>query len=220
MLNTVRHMLQNLKPRPTDEETLAQEGHRQFVGGKWDQMGKLQLEFLVNHNLKPNHVFLDIACGALRAGRLLIPYLNPGNYMGMDKHLELIEAGKAKELTPEVLRERQPQFVVSDTFEFEKLSKKPDYCIAQSLFSHLRKQEIELCLSKLGAFAKPGCRFYATFCQVAVPIPQLAKSHSVRSFFFTRGTMEAIGKRTGWESTYIGNWNHPDGQMMMEYVKQ
>ena len=71
MFTAVRQMIQNMRPRPTDEETLTKEGHREFVGGIWEVMGKLQFDFLVKQGLRPNHVFLDIACGSLRAGRLL-----------------------------------------------------------------------------------------------------------------------------------------------------
>ena len=99
--------------------------------------------FLVKQGLRPSHVLLDIACGSLRAGRLLIPYLAPGNYLGIDKHSEVIEAGKANEIEAGVLKAQRPEFV--DCFSFEKFSKRPDFCIAQSLFSHLDKRDIELC---------------------------------------------------------------------------
>lgn len=219
MFSSVRRAIQTLKPRPSDEETLAREGHREFVGGFWDELGKLQFDFLVKQGLKPNHVFLDIACGALRAGRFLIPYLEPGNYLGIDKHAELIEAGRTQEVPADVMAARHPEFVVSDSFEFEKFSKRPDFCIAQSLFTHLTKQDIELCFRKLSAFAKPGCRFFATYGQAKIRLPQLASSHSVRSFYYTRSDMEGFGKRTGWEPTYIGDWGHPRQQSMMSYRK-
>jgi SAM-dependent methyltransferase len=219
MLSNLRNIIQNLRPRATDEDTLAKEGHREFVGGFWEELGHLQFDFLVKQGLKPNHVFLDIACGSLRVGRLLIPYLEPGNYLGIDKHAEVIEAGKANEIGAEVLKSRHPEFVVSDSFAFDKFSKRPDFCIAQSLFTHLRKEDIELCFRKLSDFVKPGCRFFATFDETPIPIPQIASSHSVRAFFYTRRAIEAFGTRSGWAPRYIGNWNHPRNQMMVEYTK-
>lgn len=219
MLDTVRQLLANLRPRTSEDESLAKEGHRDFVGGMWDQMGQLQFDFLVRQGLKPAHVFLDIACGSLRAGRLLIPYLDSGNYLGIDKHAELIEAGKSKEVSPNVLKEQGPEFVVSDCFEFEKFSKSPDFCIAQSLFTHLDKQDIGLCFGKLGSFVRPGCKFFATFHEVSVAIPQVAKSHSIRNFAYTRSAMEGFGSCAGWQPRYIGNWGHPLGQTMIEYTK-
>ena len=220
MLNDLKQIFQNLKPRASDEEILEKEGHREFVGGRWEEIGKLQFDFLVRQGLRPYHVLLDIACGSLRAGRLFIPYLDPGNYLGLDKHAEVINAGKTKEIGQDVLTSRHPEFAVSDSFEFDKFSKKPDFCIAQSLFTHLGKPDIEMCFSKLSAFVQPGCRFFATFDESTIPLLQFGRSHSVRAFFYTRRAMESFGTRAGWQATYIGDWGHPRAQVMVEYVKQ
>ncbi len=42
--------------------------HRDFIGGHWDLLGKLQLDFMRDQGLKPDQKVLDIGCGALRAG--------------------------------------------------------------------------------------------------------------------------------------------------------
>lgn len=220
MLAAIREIFANLRPRAGEEEKIMKEGHREFVGGLWNEMGRLQFDFLVTQGLRPSHVFLDIACGSLRAGRLLIPYLEPGNYLGIDKHPELIEAGKANEIGADVLEAKRPEFVVSDCFSFEGFSKRPDFCLAQSLFTHLRKRDIEVCFRKLSVFVEPGCRFFASFNETSIPIPQLASSHSIRAFYYTSRQMEAFGRQSGWEWKYIGNWNHPRGQMMIKYVKR
>ncbi|MGI0081211.1 MAG: hypothetical protein ACRECH_16510, partial [Nitrososphaerales archaeon] len=168
----LKKLYSNLRPQGNEDKRLAKGGHRRFVGGRWDEMGKLQFDFLVQQGLKPPHVVLDIACGSLRAGRLLIPYLEPGNYLGMDKHSELIEAGKINEVAAPVLEAKHPEFVVSDSFAFENFSKKPDFCIAQSLFTHLHKLDIETCFRNLSVFVGSGCRFFASFGETSIPIPQ------------------------------------------------
>lgn len=55
-------------------------GHRSYVGGCWDEIGKLQFDFMLKEGLKPEHYFLDVACGSLRAGLHFIPYLEVGHY--------------------------------------------------------------------------------------------------------------------------------------------
>ena len=45
------------------------EDHRRCVGGKWDEIGKLQTDFLKEQGLEKNMKFLDIGCGSLRGGR-------------------------------------------------------------------------------------------------------------------------------------------------------
>src|SRR5271168_1826262 len=56
-------------------ESVGELGYRRYVGGYWDQVGRLQFEFLQSRGLQSNHVLLDIACGSLRGGRFFIPYL-------------------------------------------------------------------------------------------------------------------------------------------------
>ena len=63
-------------------EGIKEMGHRQYVGGCWDEIGRLQFDYLVSQGLRPNHYLLDIACGSLRAGIHFIPYLEPGHYLG------------------------------------------------------------------------------------------------------------------------------------------
>jgi hypothetical protein len=89
-------------PRPEGKRSVDELGYHRYVGGYWDQLGLLQFEFLKKQGLQPNHVFLDIACGSLRGGRFFIPYLDPGNYLAVEKEATLVEAGRQHEITPEV----------------------------------------------------------------------------------------------------------------------
>src|SRR5205807_6035012 len=58
--------------------------HRAIVGGAWEEIGRLQFEFLTGNGLKPHHRLLDVGCGALRGGLHFIRYLDEGNYVGVD----------------------------------------------------------------------------------------------------------------------------------------
>jgi SAM-dependent methyltransferase len=221
MLDTIRRTYWNLLRLREEDVIIKERGHRAFVGGRWDDVGRLQFDFLIEQGLKPSHVLLDIGCGALRGGRFFIEYLEAGNYLGIDKHSELIEAGKTKEIQPGLLAAKRPEFVLSDRFEFERFSKQPQVCLAQSVFTHLSRRDIELCFEKLSSFAGHGCRLFATFFETSLPLPFTASSHSSRAFFYTRRQMERLGRRFGWEPRYIGNWDHPHPTkpVMIEYVK-
>jgi len=154
-------------------------GHRRFVGGNdqyWDGLSQLQFDLLVSKGLTPQDSFLDVACGSLRAGSRLIPYLDPGRYVGVDKHIELIIYGVACEIGIDAFREKRPHFIVS------------------------------------------GGRFFATFFEASVVRQNPDSSHSHDHFEFTRREMETLGIETGWAPQYIGEWSHPRGQMLMEYV--
>ena len=46
-------------------------GHRNTIGGNWNEMGKLQNNLLLEQGLKPHQILMDIGCGSLRGGRTL-----------------------------------------------------------------------------------------------------------------------------------------------------
>lgn len=205
---------------PEGIETINAIGHRDYVGGLWEEVGQLQFNFLVAQGLKPEHTLLDIACGSLRGGVHFINYLNPGNYLGLDKEQELINRGIEHELGNAQQAEKQPEFVISDCFEFDHFSKVPDYAIAQSLFTHLVEADIKACLKNLKAFAgDKSLTFFATFFECETPQKgELDTSHSHAKFEYTRAQMEQFGKETGWQVEYIGDWNHPRGQKVARFV--
>lgn len=192
-------------------------GHRRYVGGMWDIIGPLQLAFMVEQGLEPRHCLLDIACGSLRGGAHFIRYLEPGNYLGLDKDAGLIEAGVAKELEAGLPDEKGPEFVVSDAFEFSRFSKQPDYSIAQSLFTHIRSEAILLCLGNLRRFVEAGHTCYATFFESGSVI-EPDYSHSFSLAAYPVSEMQRFGEENGWRFTYIGAWGHPRGQTMVRYT--
>jgi len=109
---------------------------------------------------------------------------------------------------------------LSDKFEFKKISKQPNYCLAVSLFTHLNPIDIKICLRNLYNFACIGCKLYASYGETPIPLPQIYQSHSHRNYLYTRSQMEKFGENNGWQANYIGEWGHPTGQLMMEYVKE
>ena len=54
--------LENMKKAVADGH------HREVIGGMWEELGRLQKRFLIEQGLKPDHRFLDMGCGSLRAG--------------------------------------------------------------------------------------------------------------------------------------------------------
>ena len=206
-----------------DADAIHDVGHRRFVGGNdeyWSKISSLQFEFLVSEGLKPSDFFVDVACGSLRGGIRLIPYLDRGHYTGIDKHIELIIYGIASELGESAYREKRPRFIIDDQFDFSKLRTMVNFGLAQSLFTHLTREHISLCLHRLRSRAAAGCRFFATFFEAEIDTPNPEASHSHGIFRFTRQDMEQVGREAGWTPLYVGPWGHPRGQHMMEYRVQ
>ena len=202
---------------PEGDAGIRMVGHRDYVGGLWKEIGKLQFDFLVEQGLTPSHCLLDIGCGALRAGVHFIHYLAPGHYLGIDKERKLIELGIEYELGATARQAKRPELLVSGRFEFAKFSRQPDFSIAQSLFTHLAVEDAMHCLRNLRHFVAPGHVCFATFFD-GDSARNPSRSDSQLGFFYSRAEMEGFGTQTGWQTLYIGDWRHPRGQMMMRYV--
>jgi hypothetical protein len=225
-LPLLRARIQSLAPKPKSglpneiagktKIPLRKLNHRKYIGGYWDKIGLLQYNFLVTQGLLPAHCLLDIGCGSLRGGVHFIPYLEAGNYLGLDRNEALVKCGIEQELDAAIYAEKRPSFVISDCFEFHRFSKRPQFSIAQSLFTHLTALDVSLCLKNLRNFIEVGHLFFTTFYQ-GLSERNPKRSDSQKGFSYTIDEMENFGRMTGWKGTYIGNWGHPRHQMMMKY---
>jgi LPS sulfotransferase NodH len=212
-----------VEPAKARKET-TRRAHREFAAGQerlWDgrlgdRIGELQLEFLKARGLSPADRLIDIGCGALGGGAQLIRYLAPGGYYGIDMHIEPIVYGVAQELGLDLFREKKPRFAVSKRFELRKFGEKFTFGIAQSVFTHLPAKDIFVCLTRLYRSADQGCRFYASFFEAA---DGTSASDSRKIFRHTREELSTLGAMIGWRTAYIGEWGHPRGQRMMEFVR-
>jgi len=214
----IRKTFPNAFLQPQGEEGVKKAGHRKYIGGAWEEIGKLQFDFLVSRGMTPQSYLLDIACGSLRLGVKAIPYLETGHYLGIEKEQSLLDAGVEKELTAQIYEEKRPNLVCSAAFEFEKFADQPDFCIAQSLFTHLNHDLIDLCFTKLAPCMKPTSKFYATYFLMRPGFTNPDASHDHAFFAYTREEMISFGTRAGFKANYIGDWNHPRKQVIVEYT--
>lgn len=211
-------------------KVINRELHRSTVGGMWDEIGKLQFEFMLKQGLKPGHKFLDIGCGSLRGGVHFIRYLNEGNYFGVDKEKWLLEAGIKIELPRYGLENKKVTLVQMDDFNFSRLGTKFDYALAQSVFTHLPWNSIMRCIVNVERVLKKGGKFYATFFEndkgKFYLDPIIHHPGRVTSYFdsdpyhysfdvFVRLCEEI----SSLEVEYIGDWGHPRDQKMMVFKK-
>jgi SAM-dependent methyltransferase len=88
----------NVYARELSSGEIAQEAHREFVGGLWDEIGALQLNFMIRQGLRPDMRLLDLGCGCLRGGVRFLQYLERGNYYGIDSNASLLRAAWEIEL--------------------------------------------------------------------------------------------------------------------------
>ena len=90
--------------------------YRAYIGppDEYDLVSAMSFNLLTVCGLRQNHKLLDIGCGSLRLGRLLIPYLNTCNYVGLDPNKWLIDDGIRYEVGSSLIELRQPTFIQED----------------------------------------------------------------------------------------------------------
>jgi len=113
--------------------------YRAYVGPPedYDLVAAMTFNLLTTLGLRQHHSLLDIGCGSLRIGRLLIPYLNQGKYFGVEPNEWLVEEGIKRELGETLVQIKRPMFFFSDSPETVVQAKVLfDFALAQSIFSH------------------------------------------------------------------------------------
>jgi SAM-dependent methyltransferase len=118
--------------RPGDHHPRAYVGPPQ----EYDLIAGIQFSLLLAAGLRATHRVVDVGCGSLRAGRLLIPYLRPGHYFGLEPNRWLIEQGIKRELGRDLVRIKRPRFEYADDFSLSAFGTTFDYALAHSIFSH------------------------------------------------------------------------------------
>jgi SAM-dependent methyltransferase len=209
--------------RQLTPEEIAAGAHRSFVGGMWDEIGKLQLEFLQGQGLQPAHKLLDVGCGALRGGIHFAQFLQPGRYYGIDLNASLIEAGKT-ELERSGLAGKNAQLLVDGEFKMSRFGEKFDFLIAVSVFTHLFGQHVVRALREASHVLAPAGRFYATFFIAPEPAHLepitherggITTKYDSDPFHYGFPEIEALSGFAGLHARLIGEWNHPRNQQMV-----
>lgn len=122
--------------------------YRAFVGPpeRYDILAANQFNLMTFLGLREHHTLLDIGCGSLRAGRLFIPYLKPGNYYGVEPEKWLVEEGIKHECGQDLIELKRPTFLYVSDYSFVQLNTHFDFLLAQSIFSHAPEADVRKCL--------------------------------------------------------------------------
>jgi SAM-dependent methyltransferase len=117
--------------------------HQAAVGGLWEEIGRLQLDYLAANGLQPHHSLLDIGCGTPRACRHFIPYLEAGRYTGFDLSPAAINIARRL-----ILTERRPRLFVNCSGELTfPYSQRYDFLLAHGVFTNLPEANIEVAIA-------------------------------------------------------------------------
>jgi len=140
--------------------------YRAYVGPPedYDLIAAMTFNLLTTLGLRQHHSLLDIGCGSLRIGRLLIPYLNRGKYFGIEPAEWLLAEGIKQELGETVVQTKLPTFFFTDSPEAVGQAKVSfDFALAQSIFSHCGLDLIKGWLSAVSRSLAQDGALVATF---------------------------------------------------------
>ncbi len=205
---------------------------RNRVGGRFEEIGKQQFDFMLDQGLLPHHRMIDLGCGVLRGGLHYINYLDAGLYYGIDLSDEMI-AGAYAECEAAGLNGKAPSLRTTDTFDID-FGAKFDYGIALSVFTHVPWNSWFRALTSVSETFAPGGRFYASFFPgpegperfdpivqaIVAPATNPVTTFGDRNHYhYAPSDFARVADIVGLELTVIGEWGHLRGQHMLQFTK-
>ena len=172
---------------------------------EWLKIGQLQFDYLVGHGLQPGDRMLEIGCGNLRAGRLFIDYLDPGNYYGLDISPEILLAAQ-RTLAESGLQAKVPHLMLVNDLKFDFLpAEKFTVIHAHSVFSHSPLPVIDECLAHVGRIMTADAIFDFTFDRTEGEEHQVLRE----DFYYRPETLFALAERHGLRTRLLDDWYDP-----------
>lgn len=159
---------QELHPRTTGdglEFRPGDEHYRAYVGPPrdYDLIAAMVFNLLTCLGLRQHHSVLDVGCGSLRVGRLLIPYLQAGKYYGVEPNEWLVKDGILNETGQDLIRVKQPVFSYRASLSEFSEPLGIDFAVAQSIFSHCSLGLMDQWLREISAHLNDRGALLATF---------------------------------------------------------
>jgi SAM-dependent methyltransferase len=186
--------------------------YRAYVGPPqdYDLIAAISFNLLTTLGLRQHHSVLDIGCGSLRIGRLLIPYLNAGKYCGLEPNRWLVEDGLHYEVGLDLMRIKQPRFYYDAHARCLPELDRFDFAIAQSIFSHCGVDLIRMWLTEASKRLEGNGMLLATYLPSTEASP-------VRGWVYPQctahpnETMEELADSVGLRIHRL-TWPHPRQQ--------
>lgn len=213
MSNPTQTQVSNNHPAPGSHD------YRAFIGPaqNYDLVAAMQFNLLTHLGLREHHTLLDIGCGSLRAGKLTIPYLLPGNYCGIEPEQWLLDEGIAKEIGSSQVALKRPTLINDRNFTLSAFNRRFDYLLAQSIFSHTSQAQMIRCLGEARQVMTPQSIFVATY--VAGDSNYTGDEWVYpECVTYTPDHMSALAASQGLACHPV-RWMHPNGQSWVAIVR-
>jgi len=112
--------------------------YRAYVGGprQFDRKAANQFRLLTTLGLRERHHVLEIGCGSLCLGRLLICYLLPQRYFAIEPKPQLWREMVRWELSEGLMARKAPAFDSNAAFDLTVFERRFDFIVASAVFTH------------------------------------------------------------------------------------
>lgn len=112
--------------------------------GSTEVSGKIQMELLKKEGLIKSSSVLEIGCGCLNLGILLIEYLDKNNYVGIDPN-EWLRTDSIL-TNQKIISNKSPVFISREDFNSSELKRDFDFIFSHSVLSHTADWQLDLFL--------------------------------------------------------------------------
>jgi hypothetical protein len=183
---------------------------------RWQEIGRLQFDYLHRHGLAHDQRLLEIGCGNLRAGWRFIHYLDAGNYYGLDISPEVLLAAE-ETVVRRGLAAKLPYLALVKDMSLAFLPEEHfDVVHAHSVFSHSPLSVIEECFAHIGRVMKPDAFFDFTFDRTSGK--EYDRLHE--DFYYRTETLIAAAERHGLHARFMDDWEAlPHGQSKIRVTR-
>lgn len=203
------------------DRALAEGRHRDIVGGRWEETGRIVMPVLAAEGLLPDDRFLDIGAGPLRIGRHVAGIVGAGDYWATDASHALMRRGWDVELE-DTTRARVPatNLIGDADFGFAGVPQDITFALAFAVFTHLPRAALEGALPNIRArFPLLRRLLFTVFLApdgTQGPFRQAdgVVTHSDRApWHLAEADVQAIARAAGF-ATERRDWRLPRGQVL------
>jgi SAM-dependent methyltransferase len=178
-------------------------------GGDFDLIGRIELGILQMEGLRPTDTVVDFGCGTSRLAVHLIPYLDGGQYIGIDIADSMLVNARM------FIQQRVPvpkcriTWTKQTSENFTVPDKSVDLICAFSVFTHMEHEDVYRYLVAAKRIVRPGGKFIFSCLPMTLAAAQqvfcasanldlMGRWSAVRTVTTTVDMMDAVSRLSGW----------------------
>jgi SAM-dependent methyltransferase len=177
--------------------------------GDFDRVGAIEFTILREAGLEPDHVLVDLGCGAGRLALHAVPFLDRGEYVGIDLSRHALRRAAANLARLEPRPSCRVRWLHNVETSFPLGDGVADLICAFSVFTHLEHEDTYRYLADAVRVVRPGGQFVFSCLPLdrevsrdvfleSAALPLRKRWRRVRNVTTSRDLMDAVSALAGW----------------------